>query len=487
MIVIEVRYIPVVIDYLNNYPTCLIQELGSEKWGLEPVKAIVLDRVESKPSTKYKRPVGKDEIALKKGDSICYLLANAEWEGGMENQKRATDPIWSPSIHKIQKVVVINNEPVLYYLDGEFAPSCRFVQEELMLIADPERVGRPPQSILSVHIAYISPTNSELDQAKNYAKKRDGQCLGKTRRTNGHSIYFWSCKNGTHQWEYPLKYIMKNFEWCPLCHHTTERTVRYIFEDLLNKKFPSYRSKFLDGLHLDGYNEELHLAFEFQDPQHYHHNNFYHRRNENLKSQNMHDQKKRDICKDQDICLIEVPYICDLLPFIKHTLIEKGFLDKAKEYIGLSQKFFGLRNSFWHNMQYCMEFFVYNVDEIPRKSLDRMKGNKYSPDWPFRLLVTGGSHSGKTNMVINLILGNKLQRMFIKNAFHIFANSPDLYQENILFQTIKTEKIPDISKFFPKGSTVIVFEDLCAESKKYKNVSSLTLLAVGIKTSHQYM
>ncbi|PKY32470.1 hypothetical protein RhiirB3_450670 [Rhizophagus irregularis] len=87
---------------------------------------------------------------------------------GMENQKRATNPIWSPSIHKIRKVVVIKNEPVLYYLDGKFALFRGFVQEELMLIVDPERVGRPPQSIF------------ELNQAKNYAKKRDGQCLGRT-------------------------------------------------------------------------------------------------------------------------------------------------------------------------------------------------------------------------------------------------------------------------------------------------------------------
>jgi GTPase SAR1 family protein len=100
-----------------------------------------------------------------------------------------------------------------------------------------------------------------------------------------------------------------------------------------------------------------------------------------------------------------------------------------------------------------MEFFVYNVDEIPRKSLEQMKGNKYAPDWPFRLLVCGGSNSGKTNMVINLILGNKLQRMYkgkkgdryiknddlilvgkhaepkwelvVKNAIDIFANSPE--------------------------------------------------------------
>ena len=36
-----------------------------------------------------------------------------------------------------------------------------------------------------------------------------------------------------------------------------------------------------------------------------------------------------------------------------------------------------------------MEFFVYNVDKIPRKSLERLKGNKYSPDWPFHMVVTG--------------------------------------------------------------------------------------------------
>ena len=96
-----VRYLPEAINYLNNYPIRLIREPGSEKWGLEPVKAIALERVESRPSTKYKRLVGQDEIRLKKGDSVRYLLANAEWEGGMENQKRATDPIWLPSIHKI--------------------------------------------------------------------------------------------------------------------------------------------------------------------------------------------------------------------------------------------------------------------------------------------------------------------------------------------------------------------------------------------------
>jgi len=60
-----------------------------------------LEKVKSKPSISLKRPIGKDEIMLKKGDSVRYLLANAEWEGGIEVVCRNTDPIWSPSIHKI--------------------------------------------------------------------------------------------------------------------------------------------------------------------------------------------------------------------------------------------------------------------------------------------------------------------------------------------------------------------------------------------------
>ncbi|CAJ0756029.1 15974_t:CDS:1, partial [Entrophospora sp. SA101] len=56
-----VKYLPEVINYLNNYPTRLIKAPGSKKWGLAPIKAINLEKVESRPSTKYKRPVGRDE------------------------------------------------------------------------------------------------------------------------------------------------------------------------------------------------------------------------------------------------------------------------------------------------------------------------------------------------------------------------------------------------------------------------------------------
>ncbi|RHZ78546.1 hypothetical protein Glove_161g43 [Diversispora epigaea] len=143
-----------------------------------------------------------------------------------------------------------------------------------------------------------------------------------------------------------------------------------------------------------------------------------------------------------------------------------------------------------------MPIFVYNIDETSNKSSGRMKGNKYLPDPPFRLLVCGGSNSGKTNMVINLMLGNKLQRMFkgkkgnryiknddlvligkhfepkwqlVQNSFQIFANAPKPYREDVTFKRISPDKIPDITKFSPERSTVVVFEDLCTESKKIQD------------------
>ena len=162
---------------------------------------------------------------------------------------------------------------------------------------------------------------SNLAEAQIYAKKRGGKALIQTSPTT----FLFSC-NRNHLWERP---IMKRYDWCPLCPHSKgERTSRYIFEDLLGKKFPPRAPKFLQGMRFDGYNEELKLAFEFNGQQHYALNPMFHKSGQDLSEQRKRDQKKWNICKEQGICLIEIPYDADLYNFMvisKTVPIDNGF------------------------------------------------------------------------------------------------------------------------------------------------------------------
>ena len=119
LIRVWVRHLPKIINYLNNYPTYFIRESDSSKWRLVLLEVILLEEVESKPSILLKWPIDKDKITLKKDDSVRYLFTNAKWEGEIEAVYRSTDPIWLPFIHKIRKIVISKNEPILYYLEGD--------------------------------------------------------------------------------------------------------------------------------------------------------------------------------------------------------------------------------------------------------------------------------------------------------------------------------------------------------------------------------
>jgi hypothetical protein len=163
---------------------------------------------------------------------------------------------------------------------------------------------------------------SNLDEAQIYAEKRGGKCHIQT----GPTTFLFSCHKN-HLWERPLEVITKRYDWCPLCPHTPERTCRYIFKDLLGKEFPSCRPKFLEGLQLDGYNEKLQLAFEFNGEQHYALNPMFHKRGQiDLDEQRRRDQKKRDLCKKEGIYLIEIPYFADIESFIREALTKNGYL-----------------------------------------------------------------------------------------------------------------------------------------------------------------
>ena len=124
-----VTRLPAVFSALNTEVTRLTGE--------KPAEAIKKKTVSAKPSTPYLRPVGVNEKKRPSGLSVRYLYQPSELEGG---RRRATDPIWSLEVYKIEKIMMKPNAPVIYYLsDG---PKRWFVRKELLVV--PPNTQLPP-------------------------------------------------------------------------------------------------------------------------------------------------------------------------------------------------------------------------------------------------------------------------------------------------------------------------------------------------------
>ncbi len=147
-----------------------------------------------------------------------------------------------------------------------------------------------------------------LEQMKNEAKKRGGECLS-DEYENAHTKLKWKCCEG-HDWEAPWAEINKG-NWCPICRNTlSENICRGWFEAIFGVKFKKVRPSWLVNLEtsqkmeLDGFNKDLKLAFEYQGAQHT--RPIY--GEDKLHELIQRDQWKRSICARNHVTLIEVPY-----------------------------------------------------------------------------------------------------------------------------------------------------------------------------------
>ena len=113
-----------------------------------------------------------------------------------------------------------------------------------------------------------------------------------------------------------------------------ETECKRVLESIFGKPFVSVRPNFLKNraiqshhnLELDCFNQELGIAIEYNGQQHYKFTPFFHKNKEAFQNQQYRDYIKKDLCKKNNIILIEVPYT---VPFNK---IEHYLIDKLKHY-----------------------------------------------------------------------------------------------------------------------------------------------------------
>lgn len=150
------------------------------------------------------------------------------------------------------------------------------------------------------------------------------------------------CMNG-HLFNISYSDILRG-RWCKKCskQNIGEEYLRFIFEQLTNKKFPTVRSEIpwlvykRNHLELDGYNKTLNIAFEHHGEQHFKFISKFHKTEEDFLNQKKRDIAKARLCKRNGVPLYITRQIENVeqakleVEKIRFWLIERGIKIRKK-------------------------------------------------------------------------------------------------------------------------------------------------------------
>jgi hypothetical protein len=147
----------------------------------------------------------------------------------------------------------------------------------------------------------------DLEFFKTYASDREGVCKNTSYERTADTLHF-QCKYG-HEWSIMARYLISAKSWCSKCKiNRGEEYARQAFEYLFEADFPTSYPTWLKHkrhLELDGYNEELGIAFEHQG-QHHSGANSFNLSNKEIATVMERDETKRRQCKAANVALVEV-------------------------------------------------------------------------------------------------------------------------------------------------------------------------------------
>ncbi len=135
--------------------------------------------------------------------------------------------------------------------------------------------------------------------------------------------------------KYPVRFNdFRKGNKCPTCNdYRNENECREIFEKLTGYKFIKMRHNWIRNpktnypLELDGYCEELKIAFEHDGDQHHKYNKFFHRNGNSLEEIQFRDRVKDKLCPENGVKLLRIKYDVEnkeklIRDFLKENNIE---------------------------------------------------------------------------------------------------------------------------------------------------------------------
>lgn len=167
----------------------------------------------------------------------------------------------------------------------------------------------------------------DIKAMQEIARSRGGECLS-TRYTNTQTKLKWKCADG-HSWTAVPGSIQQG-RWCPYCSQLySERICRDVIEQLTGHAFPKVKPKWLTNdrgntMEIDGFCEQLGIGFEYHGAQHYTQlGHSFARGTGTLATRQRDDERKRRLCREHGVALIEVPYTVepDDFPVFIHDAI----------------------------------------------------------------------------------------------------------------------------------------------------------------------
>jgi len=282
------------------------------------------------------------QLALEKGGKClskkyvnAHLMLTWEcaqghrWEASFANVKYGK--AWCPRCSKRKKSTIEDMQRIAKQRGGKCLSELYIdATTSLLWQCDAGHIWKAiPASIMRGSWCGVCSGNSPLSikEMKKIAEDRGGVCLS-TQYTNSSTSLKWQCADG-HEWNATPSSI-KMGSWCPECGLTNilENICREIFENIFNKKFPKIKPKWLindDGnrMEYDGYNEELHLAFEYHGEQHYKYKEFFYQGSKGkFKKRKRDDDKKHQLSKERGECLIEIPHTVGVSDLYKYIIAQ---------------------------------------------------------------------------------------------------------------------------------------------------------------------